>query len=281
MKETHEQMSPCPSCERLSMGKHFCSACGEQRLSDENRSLRHLLSDYIENLTSFDSKIWRSLKLLLFSPGQLDAHYHQGRRVNYVKPITLFLLLNVLFILFSPISDYYISLYDQLHLQPYSPWVQNHFQYFLDQSAHSYSAYEALYNQTVTLLSRSTIIIQALFFFAFVAIINHRKGHYPSDHMVFALNFHSGLMAWILILMVVVKVLLWLVGLFSYELYFSQVYYPLLRIWGAVYALLAVRKMYPGPWWRVLIQAALVVLAFRICHILYRLTQFYLAHAMT
>ncbi len=204
------KLDVCPSCSKQQLGAHFCANCGEKRLNPDSRSIKHIMADYIENLTSLDSKVWRTVFLLLFKPGHLDRDYHLGKRIGYIKPIALFLIINVLFVIFSPMSDYYINLYDQLTLQPYSPWINDHFQWFLAGSGMEPNAYQSQYDHTVTLLSRSTIIIQAMVFFVFATLINYRKGYFSGDHMVFSLNLHSWYMAWVLLLMALIKAVLWL-----------------------------------------------------------------------
>ncbi len=270
----------CPSCGKL-MGPAFCEHCGEKRLDANSRSLRHILSDYIENMTSFDNKIWRTLKLLLFKPGRYDLNYHQGRRIQYLKPISLFLIINFLFVLFSPISDFNVVLYDQLHLQPYSEWILEHHQNkLLPDSGLSPETYESNYNQSVKILSRSTIIIQALLFFLAVMVINHRRGYYPGDHLIYALNLHSWYMAWIVILMVILKSLALLFHSLGAEFSAVYWYFKLLPVGMGVYLLLSIHTLYHRIWWQTLVLAGLLFLAMRVCHTVYRFIQYFLVTSL-
>lgn len=244
------------------MDSAFCSYCGEQRLDAHNRSFKFLITEYIEQITSVDSKIFRTLRLLLFRPGELDYNYHNGARVNFLRPISLFLLVNFLFVIFSPITDFNITLYDQLNLQVYSDWLMPLFQdYLLPNSGLDASNYAAQYNQSVVILSRSTIIIQAVIFFFFVILINHQKNYYSGDHLVFALNLHSWYMIWIVILLVVVKLLMLVVNQLGFHLTFSDWYFGILSVGLGIYTLMATHRLYKKQWWLTLIRTTLLLLA--------------------
>jgi len=263
------------------MGEHFCPHCGEKKLDAKSRSLGHILSDYIENMTSFDNKIWRSLRLLLFRPGAYEAKYHGGERVAYLKPISLFLIMNFLFVVFSPITDFNVTLLDQLTLQPYSGWIEPiHQQQFLPASGLSAEQYAAQYNQSVKIISRSTIIIQAFLVFLVALVINHQRGFYPGDHLVYALNLHSWYMAWIVLLMVLIRLVIWLLALVGLDMSFGYWYFKLLPAGLIVYLLVSVHTMYRRNWWQTLIQAALLFAAMRYCHTIYRLIQYFLVSSL-
>ena len=122
----------CVSCGAEVSGK-FCSHCGEQQLDPELRSLSHMAKDLVEDLTSVDGKLKVTLQNLLLRPGQLDYNYHIGKRNPYLKLITLFLLINVFFVSFAPITDFYLTFYDQLNAQFYSPMLKENIGYIFPQ----------------------------------------------------------------------------------------------------------------------------------------------------
>jgi hypothetical protein len=81
--------SPCPSCGGALFGE-FCHGCGEKSAGSRDLSLRHFASDAAQELTSVEhSKLFRTLKSLLFRPGLLTSEWAAGRRRPYLKPLNL------------------------------------------------------------------------------------------------------------------------------------------------------------------------------------------------
>ena len=76
----------------------FCGQCGQQN-KHHTISLRPLLSDLFAELISWDSRLIRTIVLLLRRPGFLTTEYNAGRLVPYLSPLKLYLTVSVLFFL--------------------------------------------------------------------------------------------------------------------------------------------------------------------------------------
>lgn len=84
----------CPNCGEPLSGR-FCSACGQDQQAD--RSVKALLAAFIDDAFDVDSRVWRSLRLLLTRPGLLSVEHRAGRRARYLPPVRLYLVGSVLF----------------------------------------------------------------------------------------------------------------------------------------------------------------------------------------
>lgn len=91
----------CPNCGSSSVGR-YCAECGQATPSEYDYSLRAHVADFFEHLTSLDGKAVRTVWTLLKSPGLLTADHLAGRRARYVRPLQLFLLVNVLLFFAAP-----------------------------------------------------------------------------------------------------------------------------------------------------------------------------------
>ena len=90
----------CAACGAPVAGR-FCGGCGEARPSPDDERLLPFLRDQFHEVTSADGKLWRTVKAL-FVPGKLTAEFFGGRRGLYVRPVRIFLVVNVvLFFLMS------------------------------------------------------------------------------------------------------------------------------------------------------------------------------------
>ena len=72
--------------------------CGQPH-DVHRRSVRRLLKDFFQDIASFDSRILRTARALLFQPGELARAYHDGRTQPYVPAVRLYLFVTLLFFL--------------------------------------------------------------------------------------------------------------------------------------------------------------------------------------
>jgi hypothetical protein len=98
---THIAAMLCANCGAPLSG-HFCSHCG-QRAEHAVHSLWHFMREVTEDLTHADSRLWRTLRALLFKPGYLTQEFLAGRRVSYLPPLRSYLVLSVFFFLVTTI----------------------------------------------------------------------------------------------------------------------------------------------------------------------------------
>jgi hypothetical protein len=89
---------PCPNCE-TEMSGAYCAVCGQER-DTHRRTVWRLIKDYTEDLISFDSRVLRTMRALMFMPGELPLAFREGRTQRYVPAIRLYLFISLLFFLF-------------------------------------------------------------------------------------------------------------------------------------------------------------------------------------
>ena len=95
----HGHASTCANCKAPLLGA-YCHACGQ--VGHVHRSIGHMLEEGLHGVLHFDSKMWRTLPLLLARPGLLTRRYIDGQRVRYVAPLALFLF--TIFLMFFVLS---------------------------------------------------------------------------------------------------------------------------------------------------------------------------------
>ncbi|WP_305821653.1 DUF3667 domain-containing protein [Massilia brevitalea] len=82
----HHGPANCPNCGSALSG-NFCQECGQAAILHVP-SAREFLHEFVAHYVALEGKLWQSVKLLLFKPGQLTREYIEGRRVRYVEPAT-------------------------------------------------------------------------------------------------------------------------------------------------------------------------------------------------
>jgi len=89
----------CLNCGTALIGSH-CHACGQA--GHVHRSLGAIGHDIAHGVLHVEGKIWRTLPLLIFRPGELTRRYVAGERTRFLSPLALFLF--SVFLMFATIS---------------------------------------------------------------------------------------------------------------------------------------------------------------------------------
>ena len=104
MKKHIEKGDSCLNCDHPLDGENFCPECGQLN-NTAKPTLYHLIMDALSNLFAFDSKFYLSIWPLLRRPGILSLEVIQGKRVRYLPPIRLFLLITVIMLGLNSLTE--------------------------------------------------------------------------------------------------------------------------------------------------------------------------------
>lgn len=172
----------------------FCSQCGEKKVSGKDYSVFHFVEEAVGALTHFDSRLLRTLRLLFTKPGALSLAYFHGGRSRYTKPLTLFIIINLVFFFLQPHTGLFGNKYAQYMSNPsHAAAVQSH----LRQSGESEQDYRArfdanLYNQKKSLLIVAVpmlALVMGLFFIG--------SGRTYAEHFIFSIQVYAFLLCYL------------------------------------------------------------------------------------
>lgn len=94
----------CPNCGRDRL-ESFCAHCGQSD-RDYARALRSVAGEFVRETFEVDSRLFRTLKLLMFRPGSLTREFSRNRRAGFVSPVRLYIFSSfVFFLLLSLLGD--------------------------------------------------------------------------------------------------------------------------------------------------------------------------------
>lgn len=106
----HESMAPdgardCPNCGRP-RPESFCPQCGQSD-RDYARSLGSVTGEFLRETFELDSRLFRTLKLLIFKPGSLTREFSRNRRVSFMSPVRLYIFASfAYFLVLSLFGDF-------------------------------------------------------------------------------------------------------------------------------------------------------------------------------
>lgn len=90
----------CLNCGTRLIGEH-CHACGQS--GHVHRTVGAIGHELAHGVFHFEGKIWRTLPMLAFRPGELTRRYIAGERARFVSPLALFLF--SVFLMFAVVAN--------------------------------------------------------------------------------------------------------------------------------------------------------------------------------
>jgi hypothetical protein len=93
----------CKNC-HYSYEGNYCNQCGERHYTVDDKSIGQLFKDWLYSLTNLEGRFFSTLGAIFFRPGQLALDYGQGIRKRYYNPISLYLLIVVVYLIFPLFS---------------------------------------------------------------------------------------------------------------------------------------------------------------------------------
>lgn len=262
----------------------YCAQCGQRDIVPADRGLMHLLGDAFTELTSLESRTWRSVACLLARPGELSSAYLAGARQRYLKPISLFLLVNLVYFFAPPINDFNLPLRYQANQYWGAAIVQ-----LAEHKAARYEAkgrvdpvrdvlngqvvpgYAALaqdYAVRSADVSKLLMVIHVPFLaFGLMLAFGFRRWWY-AEHFVVALH----LFAWVLAATMLLSVLgqaLHVLGVTELRAIMNSIVFAVLALCWT----LALRRVYSLRWPRAFATFTILLLSLFLGHFVYRFVQ--------
>lgn len=183
----------CPSCSRLRTAP-YCAQCGEEPLRPRDLTSRDFATKAFEGFTSIDGRLLRSFRLLLTRPGALTVAYVRGERRAYLGPLPLFLIVNALFFGMQSLTHTSIfasPLASHIALQDWSELARQLLVEHLVSHHTTLAAYSPLFDRAATLNAKALIILMALAFTPFLALLFRARHRPVGAHLVFALHLYT------------------------------------------------------------------------------------------
>ena len=185
----------CKNCNHAFTGK-YCNSCGEKVYSEKDKFVWHLFEEGLHFITHFDGTFFNTLKKIFTKPGQLSVDYCNGKRKTYFKPLSLFLLLVVLYLLFPMFEGLNMKLYYHTHHPLYGNYARRMVIDIMTQKHLADGQVEPLFHPKSEKVSKFLLLIllplTALFFW----LLTYKKRKYFFDQMVFSAEINCMYLLW-------------------------------------------------------------------------------------
>jgi hypothetical protein len=262
----------CLNCGTQLNGK-FCHVCGQKKIEDRERTIRHFTYQFFGAAFFLENNFLRNILYLISRPGFLAKEYLEGRRKRYMTPISLFLLINlVFFFTVSSLRDLNLPLTDQLYQPQHKALAKYWVDKRLKERSMNMEEYASDYNEVSSSLSKTLIILHAPVLAGFLMLLYWRRNYFYSDLMMFSLY----LMGFILFLTIIMDLLHKSLRIFDiHYLLTDSVAGYIQMVLILVYLFLAVRRFYNHRPGRALLSTVATMIFFVISHFIYRSLLFF------
>ena len=187
-------VAECPNC-GSELLRRYCAECGQKAPRPDDYSLREHAADLVDQVASVDGRIIRTLWTLISRPGALTVAHLAGRRARYLRPLQLFLLVNVLLFIAAPKAPMFsYSLDNYLEHAPPSPALVSRLVQQTSQTSVITADYTAAFDARVEAQRKSLIIL----FVPAIALVlqgvflwrsaSFRVPRRYGEHLVFAMH---------------------------------------------------------------------------------------------
>jgi hypothetical protein len=266
-----EQTSPihiCKSCGNSFTG-NYCNECGEKVLSPSDRSFKTFLSNILIAITFADSKMIKTLWLVLKKPGFVSKEFANGRRVNYLKPISLFFVLNLIYFFFPLIQLFNASLKTQLY-SPFGSFYQTIVAHRIIDLGMTVDSFSLIYNLKTTGFAKLMVMVFVVLGSLPLNILYWKKNRFFTDHVGYVVELAC------FNLFINATVLSILVTVFGLGHYLNERVLTTIFISTNLYFLLrSGSEFYQEHGWRLVIKSVLMILFLKLALEIYRAILFF------
>lgn len=193
------------------MSTPFCGNCGE-KVTGNDRSLAKVLHEAFHFITHFEGTFFTTLRSILFRPGKLSLDYCNGVRKKYFKPVSFFLFIVILYLVFPVFEGLNMNLRFHLSHNMYGESATRQVNEIIQDRGIDMVAMTELFHQKSEKVSKFLLFLllpaMALVSYA----IAFRKRGFFYDHFIFSTESNSFYILWGYLIMPVIYALIGLVS---------------------------------------------------------------------
>lgn len=239
--------SICQNC-GADIDSNYCKKCGQKKDAAFDRSVFFIIGHFFEELFTWDSRFFLSIKYIFLRPGYLTHEYISGRHNKYISPLKMFLFTSFFLFLIMIKSEP-----DQYRALVTEGGDDNFLSEFILEQEESSSGSKELYiqefnnqfNDNVTLYIFAVMFV----FSVLLKIVYLPKKYYYSEHVVFTLHFFTFVL-WCFLLGVIVQ------DLGDAAIFFSLYFIP------CIYLFAALRRVYHKTLWKAVLVSMFMTMSY-------------------
>jgi len=241
----------CKNCGTHFSG-NFCNNCGEKVYTDHDKTILHFAEEGFHFVTHLEGTLFKTLKTIFTKPGQLSLDYCNGIRRKYFKPIPLYLLLVVLYLLFPALEGLNMRLEYYPGQKYYGAYAKEKILEKAAETGYTKQQLAEKFHQKSEKVSKFMLLVLIPFTAMFFYALTFWRRKYFFDDMVLAAELNSFYLMWGFLIMPII-----LAGIISL---YKAIFHTVPPVGDAalgiiiysvfsIYCIRAFRRFYAFSWW--------------------------------
>ena len=240
-------LNTCKNCSNQFKGK-YCNNCGERVYGEHDKSIPHLLGEAFHFTTHFEGTFFNTLKAVMTRPGKLSLDYCNGLRKKYFKPISFFLMLVILYLLFPVFEGLNMKLYFHARHDLYGEYAMRKALEVMRENNLTDSQIGDLFHRKGEKTSKFLLFIVIPFMGLVSWGLGFKKRRLYFDHFIFSIEIISFFILWGFLLLPLIIVIFSLLGAGPIITSENQSGIAIGSVF-LIYLFLAIRRFFKFTWW--------------------------------
>lgn len=226
---------------------NFCNHCGEKRYEEKDKSVPHLLLEGLHFITHLEGTFFNTIITLFKRPGKFSLDYCNGIRKKYFKPLSLFLLLVILYLLFPIFNGLNIKPHEHVTHSLYGEYAMRKAIKVMEEKQMTDAQFGEAFRHASEKTSKFLLflIIPVMALFSWMTSFKKRKYFY--DNFVFSIEATSLFILWTFLIFPL------LFRIFNYFLPVrdegGQYIFFINLSFFLIYLIIAAKRFFGFKWW--------------------------------
>lgn len=272
----------CASCGEILIGK-YCHKCGDKKFNKNEFTVSNFLGQVFYAFTHFESKIWISLNVLCMKPGKITFEYLQGKRIKYMKPVQLFLLINIFYFFMLNYIGYDVftsSPEDYMSKDFFKSIYTSMINEKVKSENFSLTEYSEKFYNRIYVQSKLLIVLLIPFMAMFLKMLYFKSNRLYFEHLIYSTHYLTFLLFFVTVFLNIISYLLYFVLKYIFKAESEFVYQNefgiiVTALTAFVYASLSMKVVYGQSGMITILKTLLFMLSFFVITEIYRTLLFF------
>jgi len=200
----------CKNCGSSFAGK-FCPECGEKVYTND-RSFKHLIEEVLHFFTHLEGTFFNSIKAMLSKPGKISEDFCNGVRKKYFKPLSFFLMLVILYLLFPVFEGLNMRLHYYKENRLFGAYATEQIEKVKEEKHFTNEQLEEVFLHKGEKTSKFLLFIIIPFLAAISFVVGFKKRKFYFDHFIFSAELISFFILFGFLILPLILILTQLIG---------------------------------------------------------------------